>query len=128
MNVGRVTALLATASFLAAWAILAYVFFGPNYVCGDGPGGQWVCRERSTAELHGVPPAVFVVAAAYGAAALGAVLVWKGHRAGRWLMAAALVPLVGVGRVSIGLVLLMPTTCVMVLATITAFASPDDQG
>jgi hypothetical protein len=126
MNVGRVTALLATTSCLAAWALLAYVALGPTYTrCGDGPRGRLVCSPHSLLELHGVPPAVFVVAAAYGVAALGGLLVWRGYRDGRWLMAAAVVPLVGAGLVSSGLVLLMPLTGLMVLATITAFASPD---
>ena len=123
MNVGRVTALLATTSCLVAWALLAHIALEEAQLrCRANPRAYLGCRDASLLELHGIPPAIFVVAAAYGAAALGGLLVWRGIRSGRWLMAGALLPLVGVGLISSGLVFLMPITCVMVLATITAFA------
>ena len=123
MNIGRLTAVLATTSCLVAWALLARSAFEEAQLrCRANPRAYLGCRDASLLELHGIPPAIFVVAAAYGVAALGGLLVWRGIRTGRWLMAAALVPLVGVGLVSSGLVFLMPITCAMVLATITSFA------
>lgn len=123
MNVGRVTALLAAGGCLAGWALLAYFALGPTYRrCGEGPRGDLGCRSASMLELHGIPTSFFVLATAFGLAAVAGMLVWRGYPVGRWLMVAACLPLVVLGAVS---GLLLPITCLIVLATMTAFASQD---
>lgn len=126
----RLPLVLAIIALLAGWGALGFMVFGPAYsTAGTGVDSTGVTTHSTgTASLLQVglsPMTIFFLglfAAAYLAVVIGAWLVVRRRRGARWLMLAAVMPLLALNAISFGLLLAVPATVLATIATATAFA------
>lgn len=125
----HISALLAGLALVLGWGALLFTVFGSTYgTASSGVDGNGVVIESSgSASLMEVglsPTTIFFLALfalAYLAVFGGAIAATRGRARARWLMVVGLVPLLGLGAISMGLVLALPATALALAATVMAF-------